>query len=113
MKRQTLVAVWFWSVIGGTVLCFGGVALGFVRPAIGPTVLAAGMACSMTGLALTRAIRRKLRNEVLAANYQLCPECEYSLKSLPAKGRCPECGRPYDSSRLEEDWKSKKGIGSI
>jgi hypothetical protein len=28
---------------------------------------------------------------------EFCPQCDYSLKGLPAKGTCPECGRGYDS----------------
>lgn len=28
-----------------------------------------------------------------------CPECDYSLRSLPQQ-RCPECGRAFDRSRL-------------
>lgn len=27
-----------------------------------------------------------------------CPECQYSLESLPAAGVCPECGRAYDTT---------------
>ena len=26
----------------------------------------------------------------------ICPNCDYSLESLPPEGICPECGRPYD-----------------
>lgn len=27
-----------------------------------------------------------------------CPECQYSLETLPAAGVCPECGRAYDTT---------------
>ena len=29
-----------------------------------------------------------------------CAECGYSLRELPERGRCPECGRGYTSEEL-------------
>lgn len=29
-----------------------------------------------------------------------CPDCAYSLEGLPDIGNCPECGKPFDRTRL-------------
>ena len=29
-----------------------------------------------------------------------CPSCGYDLTGLPQRGRCPECGEPFDQARL-------------
>jgi len=35
-----------------------------------------------------------------AMRLRACPNCDYSLYTLPAEGICPECGRPYDTKYL-------------
>src|SRR5205085_1891838 len=45
-----------------------------------------------------------------------CPNCDYSLTTLPPEGVCPECGRPYDQQfiilagrgrgRFETSWRT-------
>src|SRR4051812_29598844 len=31
---------------------------------------------------------------------EICAHCRYTLRALPAEGRCPECGTPYDANSL-------------
>jgi len=38
--------------------------------------------------------------EALRAMDLPCPGCRYSLRGLDPRGRCPECGRPYDKSMV-------------
>jgi hypothetical protein len=64
---------------------------------------------ALGAILLAISIRRSLRNSRLQRtlteqNYLLCPECEYSLKGLPTKGECPECGHPYIQGPLQRAW---------
>lgn len=85
------------SIIGGRFL-----------ESFGPTVhrlgvyVQATVLIQMLGLAAFRVNR--VRQRVKRENYLLCMKRMYSLGSLPASGRCPECGTPYDVEKLKEDW---------
>ncbi|MFZ4573258.1 MAG: hypothetical protein ACOYN0_02605 [Phycisphaerales bacterium] len=39
-----------------------------------------------------------------AANWKICPVCEYDLSPLEDKGMCPECGDAYDVEELRRIW---------
>lgn len=38
-------------------------------------------------------------------DFEVCPNCEYPLKGLPAEHRCPECGAPYKIEQVRREWK--------
>jgi hypothetical protein len=40
-------------------------------------------------------------------DYQICTDCGYPLKGLPAVHRCPECGAEYNVGKLETYWKQE------
>lgn len=47
----------------------------------------------------------RLRRRLDRADGQLCAYCRYSLKDLPAPGRCPECGQDFPADRFESVWR--------
>ncbi len=54
--------------------------------------------------------RRKGRTVVLRCRFLICPACRYRLDGLPAQGACPECGRLYTHTALEELWMRRYSI---
>lgn len=57
-----------------------------------------------------RARRRRALLQMLAEErYLRCPMCLYCLQSLAARGRCPECGEPYDVEQLRQTWHERLG----
>ncbi len=71
-------------------------------------VIAAGMVscflASMTPYLAKRRLRR-FAQEIIADNFERCLQCDYSLKGLPDKHRCPECGEPYDITLIKDTWR--------
>ncbi len=50
----------------------------------------------------TRLVYKKLER----LNFEACLNCEYPLKGLPPKHRCPECGNPYEIEVVRGTWKN-------
>jgi uncharacterized OB-fold protein len=53
------------------------------------------------------AVREKTwswRTRVEELDYEACLKCGYALKGLPARHRCPECGRKYDLYKVKLQW---------
>ncbi len=46
----------------------------------------------------------RLCREARDADCCLCLHCGYSLKGLPARHRCPECGMPYEIEDVKRKW---------
>jgi hypothetical protein len=53
--------------------------------------------------------RRRWRETAVESDFAICPECGYSLKGLPDKHACPECGKPYDLSVVRRAWRRHLG----
>ncbi len=52
-----------------------------------------------------RRARVKFVADLRANDFAHCLECGYSLKGLPAKHKCPECGNDFDIAMVQESWK--------
>lgn len=99
-----------YAAIAGTVIVFGEVLV-----SLGYEV--AGRALSITGFSgaawslfiLPRRTMKQFWEEVRAAEFRVCPECHYSLRGLDSCGACPECGRPFEQSKLRQDWRRIMG----
>jgi hypothetical protein len=70
----------------------------FVGGAVGPWMVAVGLATGLTvgavwGRTYMRFQRRQIRQAMRRRGFDLCPECGYRLKGLCENStRCPECG---------------------
>ena len=53
-----------------------------------------------------RWVNRRLKKEVVAIGFRMCIDCGYGLCALPRIHRCPECGREYNASQLEREWRN-------
>lgn len=60
---------------------------------------ASGVVAWWFGSALEKAHRRAKE-----LNGRMCWRCGYSLEGIAADGACPECGRSYTRSELQERW---------
>ncbi len=47
----------------------------------------------------------RIRRRVVNHEFTLCLECGYALTGLPLKGRCPECGAPYEVETVQGEWR--------
>jgi len=45
--------------------------------------------------------------EFASDGYRTCPVCLYSLRGLPERGDCPECGTPYSPEALKVIWMAR------
>jgi len=48
---------------------------------------------------------RKLCYRLKEAEFRICAECGFDLRTLPDKYQCPECGTDYDYEILTKQWK--------
>ncbi|MFI4882423.1 MAG: hypothetical protein ACIAQU_07550, partial [Phycisphaerales bacterium JB064] len=65
-----------------------------------PAIVWAAVACVLVAYRLAkRALRR-----APAADYLLCPDCTYDLRTLDDAGTCPECGRAYEHDTVRAQW---------
>jgi hypothetical protein len=97
----TTLGIWHTVLLGAAaVLCAGaGVVLLVAFPFLAAGVAKMGLlliaaAISVVGYVLNRAVR--------ARREPFCIFCGYNLTGLPDHYRCPECGRPYTWSEIEE-----------
>jgi hypothetical protein len=51
-------------------------------------------------------VEKRLVHRVARARFRACPRCGYSLVGVSEDGACPECGREYRGSELEDEWVS-------
>ncbi len=56
------------------------------------------------GLVLWILLRRRARRRLVAADFLLCPKCDYPLNDLAASGQCPECGEPFTATQVRRAW---------
>lgn len=47
---------------------------------------------------------QRVRAQVKAMEYLMCPKCGYDLRGCDSFGPCPECGRAYTRDKLPLDW---------
>lgn len=48
----------------------------------------------------------RMRMRLARARFQVCLNCGYSLRGLPERGCCPECGSEYELSRVRQVWRA-------
>lgn len=46
----------------------------------------------------------RLRRQLVAADWRLCPRCLYDLSALPNESVCPECGAPFEHGTIRRMW---------
>ncbi len=47
----------------------------------------------------------KLCRRLTDAEFRICTECGFDLRTLPDSYQCPECGSAYDYEILKKQWK--------
>lgn len=47
----------------------------------------------------------RLRMRLARQRFQVCLDCAYSLRGLPERGHCPECGIEYEMSKVTNVWR--------
>src|SRR6185295_103838 len=67
-------------------------------------VLAAWIITGAIVMAAVMWTSHRLRVELEAAEFRVCPSCQYDLRHLGAEGHCPECGNYYDPELLSRLW---------
>ena len=50
-------------------------------------------------------LRRSLFHLAKSHDFEICPDCHYSLKGLGSEGRCPECGNSFVLNETVAQWK--------
>ena len=50
-------------------------------------------------------VRHRARRRLVAADFLLCPKCDYPLNDLAASGQCPECGEPFTAAQVRRAWR--------
>ena len=60
--------------------------------------------CSIAAPRAMRQAIQRFEAEVRSSHLQNCLQCGYSLKGLPDKHRCPECGEPYNIAVVKRTW---------
>jgi len=53
---------------------------------------------------------RKLCTRLQKAEFRICTECGFDLRTLPDKYKCPECGTEYDYEILTKQWKEWRNV---
>lgn len=50
-------------------------------------------------------MKRRFRRRLIAADYMICPSCDYRLDGLGDQGACPECGKEFRSADVRALWR--------
>lgn len=48
---------------------------------------------------------KRLRKQFVEREFRICSGCGYDLGGHNEAGQCPECGRPFSTAALVEEWK--------
>lgn len=84
-----LILLWVWT--------------GWLWPRIlGWLALIAGL---VTWTVFPRVAFSRMKAKLLENEHLLCLACGYSLKGLPARHTCPECGRAYEAETTRDAWR--------
>ena len=61
---------------------------------------------AVPGFLLWVFLRRRARRRLVAADFLLCPKCDYPLNRLGRdSGACPECGTPFEATKVRRTWR--------
>jgi hypothetical protein len=60
--------------------------------------------CAVAAIVFILLTRKKWRQHIRRSGFELCLNCGYSLRGLPDKWKCPECGCSFDKSLVRYKW---------
>jgi len=96
-------------VLGLLTVLLGFLAFLLVIRILFPLGLVPGLMLSslgpVPGLALWILLRHRAMRRLAAADFLLCPKCDYPLNRLAASGQCPECGEPFTAAQVRRAWR--------
>jgi hypothetical protein len=94
---------WWWLLLVPMVLVLGGVLLGAILGVLPWSIFLVWAKIWLVMIAgIASIVIYGVRNVVKNRRDPFCIHCGYSLSGLGASGTCPECGRPYLSSLIDE-----------
>jgi hypothetical protein len=99
------IRVWAYAIVAPGGFLLAAWAFGYSPPASEYLVPALFVLC-MGVMVAAGSAEKRLVARVAHARFRVCPGCGYSLEGISEDGACPECGREYHGSELEDDWVS-------